>query len=81
MATAGEVLEFLIPNGGWTISGDEYSGITFLECDPITEQEFLDGFAKVEKAKKAAETKRNNDREALLTKLGITADEAALLLS
>jgi hypothetical protein len=81
MATAGEVLEFLIPSGGWLISGDEYSGITFLECDPITEKEFLDGFAKVDKAKKAAETKRITDREALLNKLGITAEEAALLLS
>jgi hypothetical protein len=80
-ATFAEVLQYLIPNGGYLTSGDEYSGITFLECDPITEQEFLDGFAKVDAAKKAAETKRNTDRQALLTKLGITADEAALLLS
>jgi hypothetical protein len=81
MATFAEVLQYLIPNGGYLTSGEEYSGITFLECDPITEKEFLDGFAKVDKAKKAAEIKRNADREALLTKLGITADEAALLLS
>jgi len=81
MATAGEVLEFLIPSGGWLISGDEYSGITFLECDPITEKEFLDGFAKVDKAKKAAETNRIAAKEALLTKLGINAEEVALLLS
>jgi hypothetical protein len=80
-ATFAEVLQYLIPNGGYLTSGEEYSGITFLECDPITEKEFLDGFAKVEKAKKAAETKRNADREALLTKLGITAEEATLLLS
>jgi len=80
MATAGEVLGYLIPNGGWVIRGDEYSGIEFLECDPITEQEFLDGFDKVDKAKKAAVIKRNADREAVLAKLGITAEEAALLL-
>ena len=81
MATNAEVLSFLIPNGGWVMTGDEFEGIQFLECEPITEQQFKDGFAKVDKAKKAEEIKRNTDRGALLAKLGITADEAAVLLS
>jgi hypothetical protein len=81
MATGAEVLEMLLPNGGWIIVGDEYSGITFLECEAITEKEFTDGFAKFDKWK-IAETKRKaTDKAALLAKLGITADEAALLLS
>jgi hypothetical protein len=81
MATAGEVLTMLIPDGGWIVTGNDYEGIEFLSCDPITKKQFTDGFAKFENAKIANETKRISDREALLNKLGITADEATLLLS
>ena len=35
MATEIEVLEMLIPNGGWVITGNDYDGIEFLECEPI----------------------------------------------
>ena len=81
MATGCEVLEMLIPDGGWIIYGNDYSGITFLECDPITEDEFIAGFDKFDKWK-IAETKRKaTAKAALLAKLGITAEEAALLLS
>ncbi len=80
-ATFAEVLRYLIPNGGYLTSGEEYSGITFLECEPITEQEFLDGFAKVDAAKKAEAKAKADAKAALLAKLGITEDEAALLLS
>jgi hypothetical protein len=80
MITGAQVLEMLIPSGGWVITGDSFEGIEFLECDPITEQEFNDGYAKAEKyfadmAKTQAEAKA-----ALLERLGITADEAVLLL-
>jgi len=36
MATIHEVLGFLIPNGGYVSVGENYEGITFLECEPIT---------------------------------------------
>ncbi len=36
MATGGEVLSMLIPNGGWYIVGDDYESFKFLECEPIT---------------------------------------------
>jgi len=81
MAKGSEVLNMLIPNGGWAISGNEYSGITFLECDPITEDEFLAGFAKVDKFKADQLKAQENAKAALLEKLGITAEEAVLLLS
>jgi hypothetical protein len=80
MATGAEVITMLLPDGGWVITGDEYSGIEFLSCNPITEQEFLDGFAKVDAAKKAELITKANAKNDLLTKLGITAEEAALLL-
>ena len=80
MATGREVLEYLIPLGGWIIVGDDYSGITFLDCDAITEKQFTDGFAKADQWKTDQDAKRVTDKAALLAKLGITAQEAALLL-
>ena len=81
MATGSDVLNMLIPNGGWVISGDEFSGIQFIECDPITEEQFLAGFAKVDKFMANQVKAQETAKAALLTKLGITAEEAALLLS
>jgi hypothetical protein len=81
MAKAGEVLHMLIPNGGWVINGDDFAGITFLECEPITKAEFEAGFAKVDAWKAEQDAKATADKAALLAKLGITADEAKLLLS
>ena len=81
MATGAEVLEYLIPQGGWVIIGDDYSGIQFIECDPISEVKFKNAFAKVDQWKKEQLDKRAQDKAALLTKLGITAEEAVLLLS
>ena len=80
MATGAEVLSMLIPTGGWAITGDDFSGIEFLEADPITETEFNAGFSKVDAFKAAAEAKRLADKAALLERLGITEDEAKLLL-
>ena len=80
MATARDVLTMLIPDGGWIITGNEYEGIQFISCDPITEKEFKDGFAKVD-AWLAGETiKKDADRKVILDRLGITAEEAAILL-
>ena len=81
MATGSDVLNMLIPNGGWVISGDEFAGIQFIECDPITEEQFLAGFAKADKFMADQVKAQQTAKAALLTKLGITAEEAALLLS
>ena len=80
MATGTEVLEMLIPTGGWAITGNDFEGIQFIEANPITKAEFEAGLAKVD-AWKADQAKIKQDKkDALLAKLGITADEAALLL-
>jgi len=81
MATGGEVLMMLIPNGGWYISGDDYDGIQFLDCAPITKAQFTAGFAQYDSWKTEQEAQAATDKAALLAKLGITADEAKLLLS
>jgi hypothetical protein len=81
MAKNYEVLQMLIPQGGWIITGDTYEGIQFLECDPITKEQFQAGFARFDALKTEQEAKKASDKTALLERLGITADEAALLLS
>lgn len=81
MATSTEVLGMLIPNGGYVLVGDKYEGIEFIECEPITKAEFEAGFAQYDAWKAEQEAKAEADKAALLTKLGITADEAKLLLS
>ena len=78
--TAGDVLSMLIPEGGWATTSQNYEDIQFLECDPITKEQFEAGFAKCATYKLQQETKKATAKSALLDKLGITADEAALLL-
>ena len=81
MAKGNQVLEMLIPTGGWVITGDDYSGIQFLECEPITEKQFKDGFKAYDTWKAKDEAEKATTKSALLEKLGITSEEAALLLS
>jgi len=80
MAKGYEVLEMLLPNGGWAITGDDYEGIQFFEATPITEKEFNDGFAKLDKFKESQALEKANLRALILERLGITEDEAKLLL-
>jgi len=81
MATGSDVLGMLIPTGGWVISGDDFDGITFIEATPITKFDFEAGFAKYDAWKAEQDAKAAADKAALLAKLGITADEAKMLLS
>jgi len=81
MANTSQVLGMLIPDGGYVAVGDEYEGITFLDCEPITKAQFEAGFAQYDAWKAEQEAKASSDKAALLAKLGITADEAKLLLS
>jgi len=80
MATSQQVLGMLIPNGGWVQVGDTYEGITFLECDPITKEQFNAGFAEYDKWKAAQESAKAEAKSALLERLGLTEAEAKLLL-
>ena len=80
MAKGGDVLKMLIPSGGWVIQGDDYEGIQFLECEPINKAQFEAGFAQYDAWKAEQDAKAITDKAALLAKLGITADEAALLI-
>ena len=81
MAKGHEVLSMLIPEGGWVITGNEYEGIQFLECNSITKKQFEDGLKQYEAIKAKQDTAKASAKSLLLERLGITADEAALLLS
>jgi len=81
MADGGDVLSMLIPQGGYILVGNEYEGIQFLECEPITKAQFDAGFAQYDAWKLEQDATKATTKAALLTRLGITADEAKLLLS
>jgi hypothetical protein len=78
MATIADVLTMLIPNGGYIASGDTFEGIEFLECEPITKEQFTMGFAQWDawKAQQDAQKQATIDsRRAKLLALGLTEEE------
>jgi len=82
MATGAEVLNMLIPTGGWVIYGDDFASIIYDEgVAEVTKKQFDDGFAAYDAWKTQQDAQKAAAKAALLAKLGITADEAALLLS
>jgi hypothetical protein len=82
MAKSFEVLAMLIPNGGYVQYGTEYEGIQFLECEPISKEQYEAGFNLVDSAKAQAEAEAVAAKlaaEAKLEALGLTnADLRAL---
>lgn len=80
MATSAEILQFLIPTGGWVTTGDDWEGVQFIEAAPITKEEFDLGGTKYAAWKSEQDKLAADKKAALLAKLGITEDEAKLLL-
>ncbi len=82
MATAQQVLGFLIPNGGYVLVGDTYEGINFVECEAITKAQFEAGFATYdawEAEQDAAQAAKKVAAEAKLEALGLDADDLKAL--
>jgi len=82
MAKGYEVLNYLLPEGGWYISGDDYEGIQFLECKPITKAQFTAGVAQYDAWKAQQDAKAETDKataQAKLAALGLTADDLKAL--
>ena len=80
MAKSYEVLAMLIPNGGYSQSGEDYEGITFLECEPITKKQYEDGFKKYDAWKASEDAKKAADKQAILDRIGLTVDELKTIL-
>ena len=82
MAKGYEVLTMLRPNGGWVIVEDDFDSIRWDEgVEPLTKSQYQTGFAKYDAWKAEQDAAAANQKAALLDRLGITADEAKLLLS
>jgi folate-dependent tRNA-U54 methylase TrmFO/GidA len=82
MAKAREVMAYLRPDGGYTQSGYEYEGITFVNCEPFTKEEYEAAFDLVDAAKAQAELDAIAARsaaEAKLSALGLTAQDLKAL--
>jgi len=82
MANIEDVLTYLRPNGGWVIWGQDFNTIRYDDgVKPITKKELDEGFASYEAWKTKDDADKATAKTVLLSKLGITAEEARLLLS
>jgi len=82
MAKGWEVLNMLCPGVELTVSGNDYQNINWHSNKPaITKKQFDDGFAQFDAWKAEQDAAKASAKAALLTKLGLTEDEAKLLLS
>ena len=82
MAKAGEVLQMLCAGVEYTSYGDKYEDIIWNDgTAAITKKQFTDGFAQFDAWKAKQDADKVSAKSALLAKLGITEDEAKLLLS
>jgi hypothetical protein len=82
MAKAGEVLSMLIPTGGWYVAGNDYEGIQFLDCEPITKAEYEAGFAQYDAWKveqDAVKAQAKAIAESKLSALGLTTEDLEAL--
>ena len=81
MAKIEDVLAYLRPNGGWVIWGQDFDTIRYDEgVKPITKKELDDGFAKYEAWKIKDDADKTAARQAILDRIGLTADELKTIL-
>jgi len=83
MSDLTKAIRLLKPNSEFSYQNNDYSTIKWdvLEGDAPTQTEIDAALQQVEADEIAAETKAAADKTALLARLGMTADEAKLLLS
>jgi hypothetical protein len=82
MAKGYEVLEMLCKGVEYICRGENYEDIDWLGEKPaITKTKYEAGFAQYDAFKAEQDAAQAAAKESLLDRLGITADEAKLLLS
>jgi hypothetical protein len=82
MAKSFEVLQMLLPNGGYVQVGEEYEGITFIEAEPITKEQYEAGFAQYDSWKAEQDTTKAQAKaaaQAKLAALGLTVEDLQVL--
>lgn len=81
MIDYSEILARKYQGSEWTLDGDDYAGLTWLsDTNKPTKKELDDLWPIVLAEIEDAKTAKIQAKVALLERLGITADEAALLL-
>jgi hypothetical protein len=83
MTNGAKVLEMLLPNGGWYISGNEYEGIKFINCEPISKEKFEEGIVQYDAWKSQQEAQKKARKESAIAKLkalGLTEEEVKSIL-
>jgi hypothetical protein len=76
------IMEYLRPNGGWVIYGEDFESILYFDgCEPIAKDLFDDTLAEIENIVEAKQAEQRDAKAALLDRLGISADEAKLFLA
>ncbi len=81
MASGGDVLRMLCKDVPYTVYGDNFDSIIWYGRVPaITKEQFEAGFAQYDAWQAEQDADKAAAKAALLAKLGITADEAQLLL-
>jgi hypothetical protein len=82
MANVGQVLTMLCPTVEWSLIGVEFEDIDWQgNSAPITKKQFKDGFAQFDAWQAEQDAAKAQAKADLLSKLGITAEEAKLLLA
>ena len=83
MATGTDVLNMLIPNGGWVIYGQDFDSIIYDEgVTPITKEQFEAGFTQYDAWKAEQDAAAQAAKEAATAKLaalGLTTDDLKAL--
>jgi hypothetical protein len=82
MVNPGDVLSMLCPDVQVAIVGDKYEDINWFGNEPaITKKQYEDGFKQYEAYKAKQLAAQEEAKAELLNRLGITAEEAKLLLA
>ena len=83
MATGTDVLDMLLPEGGWIIVGDNFNGITWVDDRPrCSKAQFEAGFGKYDAWKAEQDAALAADKAnatAKLEALGLTTDDLKAL--
>jgi hypothetical protein len=82
MANGSEVMTHFFPNGGFYIQGNDFSTVFYDEgVTPITKKQFDDTFKIIDDINAQKQADKAAMKSAILARLGLTAEEAATLLS
>jgi hypothetical protein len=82
MTRGADVINFLCPDVEFALNGDDFDSVLWVNLDkaPITKKQYQDGFAQYDAWKSEQDAAKAAQRQALLTRLGITEEEARILL-